>query len=182
MPRIYTRTGDGGETSLWRRSGTPRRVPKDDPRVEACGSLDELSASLGVVRAHLATGSLEDQILEAVQRDLYGLGADIATPDLAAAEFRITAGAVARLEREIDRLDAALPTLQRFILPAGDAATAHCHVARTVCRRAERRLATLRRASGDGGDGLRYLNRLADLLFVLARHLGHAAGVPESTV
>ena len=175
--RIYTRTGDTGETALF--DGT--RVSKADPRVEAYGEVDELNAWLGLVRAQ-ATDSEIDQMLDAIQRDLFALGARLADPRHKIAE-RVEKAAVGsndveRLEVRIDRLEAGLPPLRRFILAGGVAAGAMLHLARAVSRRAERRIVVLDLA----GEPvlLQYMNRLSDLLFVMARAVNHRAGVRES--
>ena len=175
--KIYTRTGDTGETSLF--DGT--RARKDDPRVDAYGEVDELNAWLGLVRASSA-GAPVDAELAAIQRDLFALGAQLADPaDKLAARVTkaiVSDAEVARLEQTIDRLDAALPPLRRFVLAGGTPAGAALHVARTVCRRAERRIVAL----DPPVDPVlvRYINRLSDLLFVLARAVNHHAGAPET--
>ena len=174
--KIYTRTGDTGETSLF--DGT--RARKDDPRVDAYGEVDELNAWLGLVRAS-SPGAPVDAELAAIQRDLFALGAQLADPaDKLAARVTkaiVSDPEVARLEQTIDRLDAALPPLRRFVLAGGTPAGAALHVARTVCRRAERRIVGL----DPPVDPVlvRYINRLSDLLFVLARAVNHHAGAPE---
>jgi cob(I)alamin adenosyltransferase len=179
--KIYTGTGDEGETGLF---GGPR-VPKDHLRVEAYGVVDELNALLGWAIAKLPDLPVADE-LRTIQSDLFDLGADLATPPdaSAAAEKRIVrldSGRVTGLEIVIDRFDADLPTLDRFILPGGDEAAAVLQVARTVCRRAERRVVTLRAAEEASDAALVYLNRLSDLLFVLARWVNAQRGVEEPT-
>ena len=175
--KIYTRTGDGGETSLF--DGT--RTRKDDPRVDAYGEVDELNAWLGFVRAAKVDAAIDAE-LDAIQRDLFALGAQLADPadKIAARVLKAIIGdeQVARLEQAIDRLEAALPPLRRFILAGGTGAGAALHVARTVCRRAERRIVAL----DPPVDPVlvRYVNRLSDLLFVLARAVNHGAGAAES--
>jgi len=175
--KIYTRTGDTGETSLF--DGT--RARKDDPRVDAYGEVDELNAWLGLVRAS-SPGAPVDAEVAAIQRDLFALGAQLADPaDKLAARVTkaiVSDAEVARLEQTIDRLDAALPPLRRFVLAGGTPAGAALHVARTVCRRAERRIVAL----DPPVDPVlvRYINRLSDLLFVLARAVNHRAGAPET--
>jgi cob(I)alamin adenosyltransferase len=169
---IYTGGGDRGETGLFGGG----RVSKDDLRVEAYGAVDELNASLGLART---TG-----LLARIQDDLFVLGADLATPPDATVRadriVRLKAGAAKALEPEIDRLEAALPPLRTFILPGGSPAGAALHLARTVCRRAERRVVTLARKSGVSAETIVYLNRLSDLLFVMARSANAQAGVPEA--
>jgi cob(I)alamin adenosyltransferase len=176
--KIYTRTGDAGETALF--DGT--RVSKADARVSTYGEVDELNATLGLARSVLVARE-EAQLsgmLEQIQRDLFALGSRLADPSHRIAD-RVTKAAVtaedaARLEGWIDRLDAELPPLRRFILPGGSTAGATLHTARTVCRRAERAMVAL----GDvERDLLVYVNRLSDLLFVMARAANHRAGTPE---
>jgi cob(I)alamin adenosyltransferase len=175
--RIYTRAGDGGETGLW----GGRRARKDDPRVEACGAVDELNAAVGWARA-LDPGAEVDAVLEAVQRDLLQVGADLADPGgRDGAAPRLGPDRVRALEEAIDRLDARLPRLDRFILPGGSPAGAALHVARTVGRRAERRVVALAGREAVNPQVIAYLNRLSDLLFVLARTANRAAGIPETT-
>lgn len=174
LNRIYTRAGDGGLTAL----GDGRRLPKDDLRVEAYGTVDETNASLGLAR--LATGADPalaslDAMLERVQNDLFDLGADLCTPDTgekpACEPLRIVEAQVERLEREIDALNAELSPLRSFVLPAGSAGATALHQARTVCRRAERRMVELSRREGErvGAPALKYVNRLSDFLFVASR-------------
>ena len=175
--KIYTRTGDAGETSLF--DGT--RVKKHDGRVDAYGEVDEANAWLGLARASMADAGL-DADLVLLQRDLFALGAQLADPADRIAN-RVTKAAlgdedVARLERLIDRLETELPPLRRFILPGGTPAGAALHLARTVCRRAERRMVAL--APPIDPVLLRYVNRLSDLLFVLARAVNHRAGTTET--
>ncbi|MBV9509871.1 MAG: cob(I)yrinic acid a,c-diamide adenosyltransferase [Caulobacteraceae bacterium] len=166
LTRIYTRTGDAGETRL----ASGEAVKKFDPRVEAYGAVDETNACLGLARLHLAGDPMLDAILGRAQNDLFDLGADLATAGEAEGALRILDGQVARLEREIDQLNAELAPLNSFILPGGSPAAAALHLARTVCRRAERD--AVRLAAGDARvnpPALKYLNRLSDLLFVAAR-------------
>ena len=174
--KIYTRTGDEGHTGLFGGG----RVPKDDPRVAAYGDVDELNSSLGVVRA---TPPLElfDDTLEAIQRDLFSIGGQLATPDpakvrTALAKAELPEARVAEFERLIDASDAELPPLRAFILPAGTLKAAQLHLARTVCRRAERSVVKLAAQAEVPGQFVMYLNRLSDLLFVLARLANHRAG------
>jgi cob(I)alamin adenosyltransferase len=170
LNRIYTRAGDGGETRL--ASGRP--VRKHDTRVEAYGCVDETNATLGLARLH-ADPDL-DALLERIQNDLFDLGADLATPDtgepLGYEPLRIVDSQVERLEREIDAMNAALSPLTSFVLPAGSAASTYLHLARTVCRRAERVAVALADTPGEivSAAAVKYLNRLSDLLFVAARH------------
>jgi cob(I)alamin adenosyltransferase len=175
--KIYTRTGDAGETSLF--DGT--RVQKSEPRVDAYGEVDELNACLGLARASGADAEVDAELVR-VQRDLFALGAQLADPGekLAARVTKAVLGDVdvARLEQAIDRFEAELPPLRRFILAGGSPAGAALHLARAVCRRAERRMVALEPAVE--GVLLRYINRLSDLLFVLARSVNHRAGAAET--
>ncbi len=175
--KIYTRTGDDGTTGLL-GSG---RVLKCAARVEAFGSVDELNAVLGVARAHDAQGWLTGE-LEALQSRLFSLGAELAAVEPAKLTTieRVADADVAGLERQIDRLEAELPPLKRFVLPAGTPLAAQLHLARTVCRRAERRLVELGQEETIEPVLVRYLNRLADLLFVMARWCNRRAEVPET--
>jgi cob(I)alamin adenosyltransferase len=181
--KIYTKTGDSGDTGLF--GGT--RVSKADPRVAAYGDVDELNACLGVARA--AAVALDDRelavMLEQIQRDLFALGARLADPGHKIAD-RVAKAAVspadiARLEGWIDALESALPPLRRFILAGGSQAGAALHLARTVCRRAERAMVGLLAGDKDAfeADLLIYVNRLSDLLFVMARRANQRAGTPE---
>ena len=176
LNKIYTRTGDKGDTAL--SDGT--RVRKHDPRVEAYGTVDELNATLGIARLH-ADGALATQ-LSVIQNELFDLGADLSRPGMerdAEAPYpvlRIIQTQVDRLETEIDAMNAALPALRSFILPGGSALAAHLHLCRTVARRAERR-ATELAAGGDANPvAVKYLNRLSDWLFVAARAANGAEG------
>jgi cob(I)alamin adenosyltransferase len=178
--KIYTRTGDSGETGLF--DGT--RVPKSDARVATYGDIDELNAWLGFAHATLAAG-LEDvaEKLQRIQRDLFALGARLADPSHRIAE-RVTKAAVtnddvARLESWIDELEAPLPPLRKFILAGGSSAGAALHVGRTICRRAERAMVALNQTSPLEPELLVYINRLSDLLFVMARAVNARAGTPE---
>lgn len=172
--KIYTKTGDAGQTGLF---GGPR-VRKDHARIEAFGTVDELNSHLGMARTHSVAAAF-DPLLRRVQCELFDLGAQLATPD--ASVERITAAHVEALEVEIDNHEAMLDPLTFFILPAGTPLAAAFHVARTVCRRAERRVVTL--ASHEGAtmpaNAIEYLNRLGDLLFVLARVANRQAGVSD---
>jgi cob(I)alamin adenosyltransferase len=168
LNRIYTRTGDAGRTRL----ATGEAVSKSDRRVEAYGAVDETNACVGLARVH-AAGAL-DAILARVQNELLDLGADLATPaardEAEGQKLRIVDSQVARIEAEIDQLNAALPPLTSFVLPGGTPAAAALHLARTVCRRAERETVRLVEAGeAVSGPAMRYLNRLSDLLFVAAR-------------
>jgi cob(I)alamin adenosyltransferase len=175
--KIYTRAGDDGSTGLL----GPGRVPKSAPRVEAYGAVDELNASLGAARALDPQGWLDAE-LGTIQAQLFQLGAELATVEagpLAKLE-RIGDADVLALERWIDRLDGDLAPLARFILPGGTPLAAEMHRARTVCRRAERRVVALARIEAVEPRLVRYLNRLGDLLFVMARWCNHRAGVAET--
>ncbi len=174
--KIYTRTGDDGTTGLL-GSG---RVAKSEPRVEAYGSVDELNAALGVARA-LDTERWLDGELAAIQALLFKVGAELAAREAKALERleRVSDDDVTALERSIDRLEADLAPLRNFVLPGGTALGAHLHLARTVCRRAERRVVALAQSGPVEPRLLRYLNRLADLLFVMARWCNHRAGLPD---
>ena len=175
--RIYTKTGDEGDTALF--DGT--RVSKTDPRVSAYGEVDELNAWLGLARAH-SPGAAIDDVLAAVQRDLFALGAMLADPahKIASRVEKASLGSddVTRLELAIDRFEAGLPPLRRFILAGGSPAGALLHLARAVCRRAERSIVSLGREAVVPVVVV-YVNRLSDLLFVLARAANHQAGITE---
>jgi len=174
--KIYTKTGDKGETGLFAGG----RVPKDDARVEAYGCVDELNAVIGMVRAAGPDAEL-DAALGRIAAELFSLGADLATPLDANASWvvRMDEAPIARLEAEIDRFETELEPLRHFILPGGAPAGAALHLARTVCRRAERRAVSLAHATTINEAALRYLNRLSDWLFVAARLANHRAGRPE---
>lgn len=179
--RIYTRTGDEGDTGLFGGG----RVLKDDPRVEAYGAVDELNAFIGMARAIEAMPRI-DEVLAPIQRDLFGLGAILATPDLVKmqeqlAKARIDNERIAQLERAIDTGEEELEPLKAFILPGGTPKAAALHVARTVCRRAERRVVHLQQTISLPPLVTIYLNRLSDLLFVLARVANRRAGAGEVT-
>jgi cob(I)alamin adenosyltransferase len=172
LNRIYTRTGDQGTTAL----AAGGRRPKHDLRIEAYGTVDETNACLGMVRLHTA-GHEIDPMLGRIQNDLFDLGSDLATVEtdkpLPYEPLRITQGQVERLEQEIDRLNGDLAPLRSFVLPGGTAAAAALHVARTVCRRAERRVVELagRPEERVSPEAVRYLNRLSDFLFVASRFI-----------
>ena len=168
LSRIYTKSGDRGDTGL----GDGTRVPKDHPRVAAYGGVDELNAVLGLLVSHFPQAA-ENELIRSVQNDLFDVGADLCVPQFAeekpGAHLRVRPEQAERLERAIDRMNANLTPLTSFILPGGQGAAAWCHLARTVCRRAERDVVTLARAETINPQVIVYLNRLSDLLFVLAR-------------
>jgi len=172
VTKVYTRTGDDGTTGL----GDGSRTPKDSARVEAYGTVDELNSNIGVVLA--CDGVPEDvrELLVRVQHALFDLGGELCIPGMETIHDSDVAG----LEQALDRYNADLPRLKEFILPGGGVASAHCHVARTVCRRAERRVVTLAHSESVRGEVGRYLNRLSDLLFVLCRVLARASGLGEA--
>jgi len=177
--RIYTRTGDDGQTEVL----GGRRVPKDAARPEACGALDELNAVLGLARAEgVAEWADVDGLLKRVQGEIFQVGAELAALDPEARGLRtIGPEHIRALEEAIDRFEEVLKPLDRFLLPGGSRAAGLLHFARTVCRRAERRMATLARTATEpiSPDVLAYLNRLGDLLFVLARLANARAGVAD---
>ncbi len=173
LTRIYTRTGDDGRTALV----TGERRPKYDLRIEAYGTVDETNACIGLVRRHTAGDSEFDAMLARIQNDLFDLGADLATPTgkadaSAAGALRVVDAQVERLEHEIDAMNDGIAPLRSFVLPGGSAASAHLHLARTVCRRAERLAVALSDQSDEtvSPAAIKYLNRLSDLLFVASRH------------
>lgn len=174
--KIYTRTGDDGTTGLLGKA----RVPKHHLRVEAYGSVDELNAVLGVVHAQDSAKAFGD-LVPALQAALFDVGAELAATDAAMLEklVHVQGAQVERLEREIDRLEAGLSPLTNFVLPGGTPLAAALHHARTVCRRAERRVTALAAAESVRPDLVRWLNRLADLLFVMARSANARAGVAD---
>ncbi len=173
--KIYTRTGDQGTTALF----GGRRLPKSDLRIEAYGTIDELNSWMGLLACHVPEGAVREELLE-VQQWLFVAGSHLATdPDKPMELPPLPAGAVPRLEEAIDRMEAELPPLKNFILPGGNEAVAHCHVARCVCRRAERRVVALAQASPVDEAIVRLLNRLSDYLFVLARYVGRQTGAAE---
>lgn len=171
LNKIYTRTGDDGSTGL----ATGERVGKWHIRVEAYGSIDETNAALGLARLHSAADSELDAMLMRIQNDLFDLGADLATPERDPPPtweaLRIEPAQVQRLEREIDAMNASIPPLDSFVLPGGSPLSAYLHLARTICRRAERQIALLATTPGEtvSEDALRYANRLSDFLFVAGR-------------
>ena len=180
--KIYTRTGDRGETGLMGGG----RVAKDDLRVSAYGDVDETSAAIGVARA-AEPGGPHDDLLAGIQRDLFSIGGSLATPEpgrlkeAQQAKLRIPDGRIAALEAVIDDADRQLAPLTAFVLPGGTPAAAALHLARTVCRRAERAVVRLSHDAPVPDDIIIYLNRLSDLLFTLARLANHRAGRPDIT-
>jgi cob(I)alamin adenosyltransferase len=179
ITKVTTRTGDDGTTAL----GTGQRVPKSAPRIAAYGTVDELNAHVGaVLSANVAAGLVEP--LGQVQNDLFHLGAELCVPEAAKPTHpgpRIEQRHVEGLDRLIERLNADLPSLKNFVRPGGTPAAAHLHIARTVCRRAEREVVALAEQEPVGSWAIAYLNRLSDLLFVMARCETRAAGVDEPT-
>ena len=180
LNRIYTKRGDGGETSL----AGGQRVPKDAPRIAAYGTVDELNAFVGLAviscgeDARLASLAV---ILRRVQHELFNLGSILATQpeDVHPGQPRVTVAEIAQLEREIDGVNADLPALRSFVLPGGTRLNAELHVTRTVCRRAERLLVALAREQSVPPETIQYLNRLSDAMFVWSRWANHVLGVPE---
>jgi cob(I)alamin adenosyltransferase len=172
LSRIYTKGGDKGETGL----GDGSRVPKDHPRVTAYGTVDELNAVLGLLLAQ-HPDMAEAELVRGIQNDMFDVGADLCVPqapdEASGQRLRVKEGQGLRLEAAIDRLNAPLKPLNSFVLPGGQPAAAWCHVARTVCRRAERDVVTLAHEEPVNPQVIVYLNRLSDLLFVLARVLNH---------
>lgn len=178
--KIYTRTGDDGDTSLF----GGQRVGKDDQRVDAYGTIDELNAQLGVVRATLAAASWDvlalDRMLSSVQHHLFDLGAELATPEPdAKGASLLTPDHVAELEQAIDNFEELVEPLRQFILPGGTAASAELHLARCICRRAERLMVALSRSVSLRILTIHYVNRLSDLLFVMARVANALAKTPD---
>lgn len=170
LSRIYTRTGDDGLTGL----GDGTRVAKDSARVTAYGTVDELNCCLGLLLAAPLPAEVADE-LTTIQHQLFDLGGELCIPGHAA----IVAADIERLEQVLDRYNEDLPPLREFILPGGGETGARCHLARTVCRRAEREVVTLSHHDAVRPEAIRYLNRLSDLLFVLARVLARASGHGE---
>jgi cob(I)alamin adenosyltransferase len=169
LSKIYTRTGDDGTTGL----GDGTRVPKESPRVEAYGTVDEANSAIGAILAVAGLPAPVAGCLTAVQHDLFDLGGELCIPG----HLMITSTHLERLEAALDQFNESLPPLEEFVLPGGGPAAAACHIARTVCRRAERRCWSLARIETVAPDALKYLNRLSDLLFVLARVLArHESG------
>jgi cob(I)alamin adenosyltransferase len=173
LNRIYTRTGDDGTTAL----GSGERRPKYDLRIAAYGSVDETNAAIGVVRLHTKDEAVLDAMLGRIQNDLFDLGADLAVParEGKAERLRVVASQVERLEREIDTLNDKLAPLTSFVLPGGTAVAAYLHVARTICRRAERTIVELAARPNEpvSDTSIRYMNRLSDFLFVASRAANH---------
>jgi len=180
ITKVYTRTGDKGTTQLVGGA----QVGKDHPRIEAYGTVDELNAVLGIARSVAAIPTpLEEQLAE-VQDDLFNVGTDLATPEADRWEgmYRMGDADTEKLEAWIDALNESLEPLKEFVLPGGGPLGAHLHLARTVCRRAERRVVQLLESTSDQDPGaMRYLNRLSDYLFVAARYAAKQAGVSETT-
>ena len=178
LNRIYTRTGDDGDTAL----GTGERRPKFDLRVEAYGTVDETNATLGMARLHTGGDPNLDAMLARIQNDLFDLGADLCTPDtgekLSYEPLRIIQTQVDRIEKEIDELNASLAPLRSFVLPGGAPAAAALHLSRTICRRAERLMVALSRTEGEvvSAPAMQYVNRLSDFLFVASRYANLTAG------
>lgn len=172
LNRIYTRTGDDGTTAL----GTGERRPKSDLRIAAYGTVDETNAAIGVARLYTTDYPDLDAMLARIQNDLFDVGADLCTPEdteAARERLRVVDAQVSRLETEIDLLNAELKPLRSFVLPGGHPAAAHLHLARTICRRAERLIVELATKTGEhvSPPVLRYINRLSDFLFVASRYL-----------
>ena len=174
--KVYTRTGDDGTTGL----GSGKRIPKDALRLDAYGSVDELNSVIGVALGSGLVAPLPE-LLQRIQGELFVLGADLSVPeeDKKERSLRLDESLVARLESEIDQLSESLAPLTNFILPGGSSGAAHLHVARTVCRRAERLAVSLAREEEIGTACIRYLNRLSDALFVMARFENHGRGLED---
>jgi cob(I)alamin adenosyltransferase len=171
LSKIYTKTGDDGTTGL----GDGTRVPKDSTRVAAYGTVDELNSAIGMVLAQEIAPAARECLTQ-VQHDLFDLGGELCIPGMA----MVSDADIERIETTLDAFNADLPPLKDFILPGGGMAAACCHLARTVCRRAERKVVMLSRTETVRGEVVRYLNRLSDLLFVLARVLARASGHGET--
>ena len=167
LSKIYTRTGDDGTTGL----GDGSRIAKDDARIEAMGAVDELNSALGLIRSETLPDDIAAALSE-IQHNLFDLGGELSIPGYQL----VTSEAIAGLEKELDRLNAELDPLKEFILPGGTRAAAWCHLARSICRRAERRVVSLAAQTELTGIPRQYLNRLSDYLFVLSRYLNKAAG------
>ena len=171
LSKIYTRTGDDGSTGL----GDGTRIGKDSPRVDAYGTVDEANSCIGLVLASPGLAVEVERLLTAIQHQMFDLGGELCIPGHAA----VFDADIERLERELDAFNEPLPPLKDFILPGGGEAASRCHVARTVVRRAERECVALARVEAVRPEAIRYLNRLSDLLFVLARVLARASGHGE---
>ncbi len=180
IDRVVTRGGDGGQTSL----GDGTRVGKDHRRVEAYGTVDEANATLGILRLHSHADSVADAMLARMQNDLFDIGADLCVPGEDGERLRVPPGMAARLEAEVAEVNAGLPPLTSFVLPGGTPAAAYAHLARTVVRRAERRVVRLAQDEAVNPEVVRVLNRMSDLLFVLGRRLnagGDVLWIPGGT-
>jgi cob(I)alamin adenosyltransferase len=172
LSKIYTRTGDDGTTGL----AGGARLPKHDLRIEAFGTVDETSSAIALILAESALPDPIRTLLLDIQNDLFEVGAELSMPEYAG----VDADSVTALENALDEINAELPPLKEFVLPGGDRAAAACHLARTICRRAERRSFELAAREPVGAELLRYLNRLSDLLFVIARSLARREGGSET--
>lgn len=176
--RIYTKTGDDGTTGLVGGS----RVKKYDPRLEAYGTVDELNAQLGMLRSYDLSGDVIQLLIE-IQNKLFNIGSRLASDEKGdgfTKDLSITEANITQLERGIDEFEKELPGLTQFILPGGDVVVSQCHIARTVCRRAERRIVEFSEQQKVQPEIIKYINRLSDFLFVLARKLGNESGVEET--
>lgn len=176
--KVYTKTGDDGTTGLVGGN----RVKKYDPRLEAYGTVDELNACIGVIRSYSIPEEISDLLIQ-IQNKLFNIGSRLASDekgDALTANLAIKYEDIELLEKEIDKLEESLPELRNFILPGGELSMAQCHMARTVCRRAERRIVEFAEHSPVQSEIIKYLNRLSDFLFVLARKLGNSNGAEET--
>lgn len=171
LSKIYTRTGDDGSTGL----GDGARVAKNSARIEAIGDIDELNSQLGLLLTENTLPEAMRAMLTRIQHELFELGGELSIPNY----VRISDAMAAQLERELDNMNDALPPLKEFILPGGSRPTAQCHVARALCRRAERRVVALNQQEPISPAALKYLNRLSDLLFVMCRAISKELGVPD---